>query len=185
MWRCWVPLDYVVTPTSYWVEVGLWQLVSCAHVIVFSFSFLHSPAHFTETPSRTGMVEPSIFTQAKQSQNGSNIYLLDLSQKNQRLERFGLRLARSRAADLQIVVDPGNLVPRKNLSSKKVLGKFIHFLRTIILKAYIMYWFSNFRKLSLTSKIIFGNNLKKSFEDAVYFCFIFFDLKYVENRALL
>ena len=26
-------------------------------------------------------------------------------------------------ADLQIVVDPGNLVPRKKLSSKKFLGK--------------------------------------------------------------
>ena len=47
-----------------------------------------------------------------------------------------------------------------------------------------MYWFSNFRKLSLTSKIFFGNYQKISLEDAVYSYFIFFYMKYVENRAL-
>ena len=69
--------------------------------------------------------------------------------------------------DLQIVVDPGNLVPRQNFSSKKVSGIFKYF--------FVKINYHNF--LWRLSKFACGN--------AVYCYFIFLDLKYVEHHALL
>ena len=69
---------------------------------------------------------------------------------------------------MQIVVDPGNLVPRKNLSSKKIVSK----IHALLMKN---------NCFDITH--VFGFKFYYNYH-SFFYLIIFFDLKYVENHSL-